>query len=252
MSRARRESGRVRSPGVIPLKDNLPTDRVPLITLGIILLNAIVYVLTIRHGSLFGGPGAGAVLRYGAIPRALTGAGSPPNALPPWETVLTSMFVHGSLLALIVNMLFLWIFGTTTEDAMGRIRFAVFYILGGVVALAVAVLVHPHAPTPVVGAGGAVSAVIGGYTLTFRDARVLSFSLIPLYVTVVEVPILVMVAVWFVLQAVFAATDVTTPLGAGGVIPYILPIAGFLFGMATMRVFATRVKPVPPRVPHPE
>ncbi len=234
---------------MIPIKDNIPTDRVPVVTVALIVINVVVYVLTLRHGSLFGGPDAGEALKYGAVPSALTGGAAPPGALSPGVTVITSLFVNGSLLALAVNMLFLWIFGNTIEDAMGRIKFVLFYVVGGVAALALAVVLEPNSPAPIVGAAGSVAAVIGGYVMLYANARVLSFSVIPLYFGAVEVPIVVLVVAWFVVQVIFGVTDVTAPTGGGGAVADIASLGGFLFGMATIKLLATNLKPVPPRVP---
>ncbi len=232
---------------MFPIKDNIPTDRAPVITIALIAANAIVYLLTIGGGSLLSGPSAQTLIKYGATPYALTHGSAPPHALSPWATVFTSMFVHGSIVALAVNMLFLWIFGNTIEDAMGRVRFVLFYFLGGIAALALVVVLAPNSPAPIVGAQGAVAAVIGGYLLLYTDARVLTFSLIPFWVTAVEVPIVVMVVVWFVVQAAFGLTDVTSP--TSGVMADLASVGGFAFGVATIRPLATNRKPVPPRVP---
>ena len=144
---------------MIPIKDNIPTDRFPLVTVALILANVIVYLLSIRHGgSLISGPDTQEIVKYGATPYALThpgvhcgligptelGCGRGVSGLPAWETVFTAMFMHASILHLAGNMLFLWIFGNTVEDAMGPIRFIVFYLLGGVAALALQVAVGPN------------------------------------------------------------------------------------------------------------
>ena len=235
---------------MIPIKDNLPNDRAPVVTVALILANVVVYLLAVGHGgSLWSGPDAHQVLRYGAIPHALTHGSAPNGALAPWQTVFTSMFLHGSFLHLVVNMLFLWIFGNTIEDSTGRLRFVVLYFGGGVAALALEVVLEPNSTAAIVGAQGAIAAILGGYTLLYGRARVLAFSLIPFYVTAVEVPIAVMVAVWFAVEAVFGATDVITPLGGGGAVADIASVGGFLFGLATIKLLATRLKPIPPRVP---
>ena len=154
--------GRLGSGAVIPIKDNIPTDRFPFVTVALILANVVVYLLAIRHGgSFFSGPDTQEVVKYGAIPYTLTHngahcaefaqqtlAGTQPigvfcngqllpdgsiahiasNALPTWETVFTSMFMHGSFLHIAGNMLFLWIFGNNVEDSMGPVKFIFFYL----------------------------------------------------------------------------------------------------------------------------
>ncbi len=120
----------------------------------------IAYLLEIRHGgSLLGGPGGGVEARFGAIPHRLTHAGG----LSTWKTLLTSMFVHASFLALLGNMVFLAIFGPAVEARLGRLRFCGFYLLAGLVALGAQVAVEPASRTPALGASGAIAAVLGGY-----------------------------------------------------------------------------------------
>jgi membrane associated rhomboid family serine protease len=264
---------------MFPIKDNMPTDRFPVVTLALIIANFIVYLLTIRHGgSLISGPDTHEVLKYGAIPRALTHSGvhcaqvapvdnpqaaevlcnsrelaangiPAENPLPPWQTVFTSMFMHGSILHILGNMLFLWIFGNNVEDSMGPVRFIIFYLLGGIAALALQVVIDPNSTAPTVGASGAIAAVLGGYILLYPHARVLTLVFIILFFTVIELPALVMLGIWFVEQALFGALNLTHPTGGGGGVAYFAHIGGFGFGLAAIRLFATRRKQVPPRVP---
>ena len=162
---------------MIPIKDNIPTDRFPFVTVALIVANVIVYLLAIRHGgSLISGPDTQEIVKYGATPYALThsgvhcglvtpselGCGRGVSGLPPWETVFTAMFMHASILHIAGNMLFLWIFGNNVEDAMGPVRFILFYLLGGVAALALQVAIGPNTVAPTVGASGAIAAVLGG------------------------------------------------------------------------------------------
>jgi membrane associated rhomboid family serine protease len=221
---------------VIPLKDNIPTDRFPLVTVALIVANIVVYLLTIGHGgSIIGGPSAAEEIKYGAVP----------NAISAW-TAFTSMFVHASIIQLAVNMLFLWIFGATIEDAMGPLRYVLFYLVGGVAALALTVALAPHSTAPIVGAAGAIAALAGGYLVLYRGARFYAISLIPLYLTVVEVPAVAMIAIWFGVQALFAAVGLTDPVGGGGFAVYFAQLGGFVFGMLTIGLLAKNGKPVPP------
>jgi membrane associated rhomboid family serine protease len=243
---------------VFPLKDNIPTDRFPVVTVGLIVANVVVFLLSIRHGgSLLGGPSACTVVDYGAIPRELTHPGDeiaftgcPRPDTPTALTVLTSMFMHGGLLHIAGNMLFLWIFGNNVEDAMGRVKFLLWYLVGGAVALGLQTLVDPNSVVPTVGASGAVAAVLGGYILLYPHARVLTVIFIIIFFTLVELPALVMIGLWFVQQALFGAYGLTNPTGDGGGVAYFAHIGGFVFGLATIRLLATRVrKPIPPRFP---
>jgi membrane associated rhomboid family serine protease len=161
------------------------------------------------------------------------------NQPPAWFTILSAMFMHGSLLHIAGNMLFLWIFGNNIEDAMGRIKFIFFYLLGGVVAALAQIAIAPSASTPTLGASGAVAAVLGGYALLYPRARVITLIFIVFFVTVIELPALLVLGAWFVLQLLDASSQ---PLTGGGV-AYFAHIGGFLFGLITIKLFATRHDP---------
>jgi membrane associated rhomboid family serine protease len=263
---------------MIPIKDNIPTDRFPLVTVALIIANVIVYLLSIRHGgSLFSGPDTQQVLKYGAIPDALTHPGThcaavtvvssnqseivcnnrllaangipAQNPLAPWETVLTSMFMHGSILHIGGNMLFLWIFGNNVEDSMGPVKFLFFYIFGGVAALALQVAINPNSTAPTIGASGAIAAVLGGYIVLYPRARVLTLVFIILFFTVIELPAWIILGIWFAEQAVFGAAGLTNPTGGGGGVAYFAHVGGFAFGLLAIRLLATKRKTIPPRFP---
>ena len=246
---------------MIPIKDNIPNDRFPLVTVALILANIVVYLLSIRHGgSLISGPDTQEVVKYGATPYALThsgvhcglvsptelGCGRGVSGLPAWETVFTAMFMHASILHIGGNMLFLWIFGNNVEDSMGPIRFLIFYVLGGVAALALQVAVGPNTVGPTLGASGAIAAVLGGYIVLYPRARVLTLVFIIFFFGVIELPALVMLGIWFAEQAAFGAAGLTNPANAGGGVAYFAHVGGFAFGLLTIRLVATRRKPTPP------
>jgi membrane associated rhomboid family serine protease len=252
---------------VIPIKDNIPTDRFPFVTVALILANVVVYILSIRHGgSLFSGPDTQEVVKYGAIPYAVVhpslhcgfvqtlGGGEIAcarhagvvNGIPTWETIFTAMFLHASIIHIAGNMLFLWIFGNNVEDAMGPLKFIIFYLAGGVAALALQVAVGPNSTAPTLGASGAIAAVLGGYIVLYPKARVLTLVLIVFFVTVIELPALLMLGVWFVEQAVFGGVGLTTPTGSSGGVAYFAHIGGFAFGLLAIKLFASKHKPTPP------
>ena len=252
---------------MFPVKDNIPTDRFPFVTVGLILANLVAYILAIRHGGSFiSGPDLQEVVKYGAIPKVLTHclghheitkffpngyavACTHSGGLPTWETVFTAMFMHASILHIGGNMLFLWIFGNNVEDAMGPVKFLGFYILGGIAALALQVAIGPNSTAPTLGASGAVAAVLGGYIVLYPRARVLTLVLIIFFFTVIELPAWVMLGVWFAQQAVFGAADLTNPTGGGGGVAYFAHIGGFAFGLLAVRLLATRRKTIPPPYP---
>jgi membrane associated rhomboid family serine protease len=263
---------------VIPIKDNIPTERFPFVTLGLIIANLVVYVLAVRHGGSFiSGPDAREVFKYGAIPHVLThpglhcaevlriGSQTPrvlcnsgllqanhipaENPLPWWETAFTAMFMHASIIHILGNMIFLWIFGNNVEDDMGHVKFLAFYILGGLAALALQVAVAPNSDAPTLGASGAIAAVLGGYIVLYPRARVLTLVIIIFFFTVIELPALVMLGIWFAEQAVFGAANLTTPTGSGGGVAYFAHIGGFAFGLLTIKLLARRRKQIPPPLP---
>ncbi len=155
------------------------------------------------------------------------------------------MFMHASILHIGGNMLFLWIFGNNVEDSMGPVRFLIFYLLGGVAALALQVAVGPNTVGPTLGASGAIAAVLGGYIVLYPRARVLTLVLIIFFFGVIELPAVVMLGVWFAEQAVFGAAGLTNPANAGGGVAYFAHVGGFAFGLLTIRLVAKRRKPTP-------
>jgi membrane associated rhomboid family serine protease len=252
---------------VFPLKDNIPTDRTPVVTIALIVLNVLAYFLW-QDGQLLGGPDDQHVVDYGAIPYEITHTGDHCDLAPDGRlacegqegvsgaaddqpatglTVLTSMFMHGSILHLGGNMLFLWIFGNNIEDAMGSPKFIAFYLLGGVAALALQVAIDTDAAVPTIGASGAVAAVLGGYLLMFPRARVVTVIFIVIFFTVVELPALLVLGLWFVQQLLFGVYELSEPVGGGGGVAYFAHIGGFAFGLLTIRLLAERRKSAPAR-----
>ena len=118
------------------------------------------------------------------------------------------MFMHGSILHLAGNMLFLWIFGNNIEDSMSKVRFVVFYVLGGLAALALQVVVEPNAAVPTIGASGAIAAVLGGYLMRYPGARIITLFVIVFFFTIVELPAMLVLALWFGQQILFGALRV--------------------------------------------
>jgi membrane associated rhomboid family serine protease len=259
---------------MVPLKDNIPNERFPLVTVALVLLNVIAYLVSIRHGGgVLGGPSNSTVLHDAAIPYDFThpgdyctlqtgvselGAvetvsqcrhGAFPGQIPTWETAFTAMFMHGGLLHIAGNMIFLAIFGPNVEDAVGRLKFLAFYLLGGLVALAAQIAVDPNSIAPTLGASGAIAAVLGGYILLYPRARILTLVFIFFFVTIIEVPAMLILGFWFVQQVLFGAAGLANPLGGGGGVAYFAHVGGFLFGLALIGVFAVHRKPQPPRFP---
>jgi membrane associated rhomboid family serine protease len=239
---------------LIPLKDDIPTRRFPIVTVVLIAINVIVYFL-FEHGLWdLGQTGNERVIDYGAIPVEITHPGTEcvsdqtftqiqcgnfavdkPSYL---ITIFTSMFLHGSLLHLGGNMLFLWIFGNNIEDSMNRALFVAFYVLGGLAALGLQVVTDANSAVPTVGASGAIAGVLGAYARLYPRARVLTLVFIVIIFTIITLPAVLVLGVWFLLQLLPAFSD---PTGTGGGVAYFAHIGGFLFGLFAIKLFATNV-----------
>jgi membrane associated rhomboid family serine protease len=165
----------------------------------------------------------------------------------PWLTLVTSMFLHGGILHLLGNMLFLWIFGGNVEDSMSRWRYVLFYLLGGLAAIGLQVLLEPNSTVPTVGASGAIAAVLGGYILLYPRARVVTVVFIVLLFTLIELPAWMLLGLWFAEQALVGAISLGDVAGEGGGVAYFAHVGGFVFGLLAIKLFAQRRKQVPPR-----
>ena len=161
--------------------------------------------------------------------------------IPTWATVFTGMFTHAGLLHLGGNMLFLWIFGNNVEDSMGPVRFVIFYLLGGIAALALQVAIGPDSAVPTLGASGAIAGVLGGYIVLYPRARVLTLIFLIIFFTFLELPAVLFLFIWFAQQAVFGAVGLTNPSGNGGGVAYFAHVGGFVFGLLAIKLFANRV-----------
>jgi membrane associated rhomboid family serine protease len=246
---------------VFPLKDDIPTRRFPVVTLALIVINVAVYFLFEQGLWDLGETGNERVLEFGAIPYEISHpgdecavdasgsqvvcegqagvSGRAPEQVPWWATIFTSMFMHGSLLHLGGNMLFLWIFGNNVEDSMSRVGYLAFYLLGGIAALGAQVVIDTGSAVPTVGASGAIAAVLGGYALLYPRARVITLVFIIIIFTVIELPALVVLGLWFLLQLLPAFSEPVVAEGGG--VAYFAHIGGFLFGLALIKLFATNV-----------
>ena len=226
---------------MLPIKDDIPTRRTPIVTIALIAINVIVYFVFEQGLWGLGEVGNERVLEYGAIPAEITDPGfevGPTDQAPFWVTILTSMFMHGSLLHLGGNMLFLWIFGNNIEDSMGRLTFVLFYVLGGLAALGLHVLSDSNSVIPTVGASGAIAAVLGAYARLYPRARVVTLVFIVIIFTVISLPALLVLGVWLLLQLLPAFSD---PVTGGGGVAYFAHIGGFVFGALAIKLFANNV-----------
>ena len=228
---------------MFPLKDNVPTRSFPIVTVALIATNFAVFIL-------YQLPNLNrSVVEYAYQPCEVVSSCPPGTAVGHgWlVTALTSMFMHGGWLHILGNMLFLWIFGNNVEDAMGRARFLVFYLLAGLTAIAaqtavtVAVGTNAAAAVPTLGASGAVSGVLGAYLVLLPTASVLTL----IFFFLMEVPAFLFLGFWFGFQLWEGGFSIVQPQASGGV-AFFAHIGGFAFGALTVRLFMIRA-PLRPR-----
>jgi membrane associated rhomboid family serine protease len=264
---------------LIPLRDNIPTDRFPVVTVVFIAINVFVFLfLQGPSFSLSAGDNVESkpVIEYGTIPYRITHPGDeckivPAEATtsntevivcegtaeyrqaqqagvpienitqpPAYLTLFTSMFLHGGWLHIIFNMLFLWIFGNNVEDSMGKPRYVAFYLLGGLAAALAQVAVASDSTVPAIGASGAIAAVLGGYALLYPRARVLTLFFL-FFIFILELPALLLLGIWIFLQFLPAVGQLANPdVGGQGGVAYWAHVGGFVFGLALIKLFAKR------------
>lgn len=204
---------------VIPLGDvSRRTRRFAIVTLLIIVANAWVFLRELQGGERF-------VAHWAVIPRAISSGHA-------WITIVTAMFMHGSWLHILGNMVFLWAFGPEIEDAMGRMRYLLFYLLGGIVAMLAQVAGSPMSRIPCLGASGAIAAVMGAFIVLYPRDRIRSLLIIVVFVTVTYIPAALLIGIWFLIQLFDAG--VVARVQTGGV-AYLAHVGGFLFGVVTTR-----------------
>jgi membrane associated rhomboid family serine protease len=207
--------------GMIPLGDvSRRPARVPVVTALIILVNAVVFVLELMRGETF-------VMQWSAVPAQIVSGHH-------WITILTAMFMHGSWSHIIGNMIFLWAFAPEIEDAMGRGRYLVFYLVGGLVAMLAQVLADPHSTVPNLGASGAIAAVMGAFLVTYPRDQIRTLLFIFVFARIRFIPAALLIGFWFLTQLFHAGA--VAQVQTGGV-AYLAHVGGFIFGAATARLF---------------
>ena len=207
--------------GMVPLGDaSRRPSRFPVVTAAIILVNVLVFLRELVGGDAF-------VMQWAAIPAQIVSGHH-------WITILTAMFMHGSWSHIIGNMIFLWAFSPEIEDAMGPVRYLVFYLSGGLVAMLAQVLADPHSTMPNLGASGAIAAVMGAFLVTYPRDRIRTLLFIFIFAKVTFIPACLLIGFWFLTQLVHAGAVANVQSGG---IAYLAHIGGFLFGVVTARLF---------------
>jgi len=206
---------------MIPLGDasRRPT-RFPVVTIALILVNVVVFVLELGGGDAF-------VLRWSLIPADIV-------AGHHWITILTAMFMHGSWSHIIGNMVFLWAFGPEIEDAMNPLRYLVFYLVGGLVAMLAQIAASPHSTVPNLGASGAIAAVMGAFLVSYPRDQIRTVLIIFVFVRVTFIPAALLIGFWFLTQLLNAGSVAAVQTGG---VAYLAHVGGFIFGAVTARLF---------------
>lgn len=218
---------------MIPYKDDNPTSTFPFVTIMLIVANMFVFFYTITHMSDIEDY-KNIVYSYGAVPSYLLSFDKL-QPIHPSMTVLTSMFMHGGLLHLGSNMLYLWIFGNNIEDILGHFSFLIFYILCGIVAAYAHAVTAPSSLTPMIGASGAVSGILGAYILMFPRAKVYTLIFLGFFVQVIRLPAYFVIGFWIVIQ--FINGMVSKGIADQGGVAWFAHIGGFLFGLVIIMLF---------------
>ena len=209
---------------MIPLRDVIPSRTTPVVTISLIVVNVLVFLYQLSLGDA----GEDFILYFGLVPAAFS-----------WVAVFTSMFLHGGLLHVGGNMLYLWIFGDNVEDRLGHGRFLVFYLLCGVAAALAQTIVSPNSPVPMVGASGAIAGVMGAYFVLYPHSRVVTLVPIIFFFQIFEIPALFFLGIWFLMQFLqglgsIAATTSGEPVGG---VAFWAHLAGFIAGLSGVVVF---------------
>jgi len=206
---------------VVPLSDASRRPRhFPAVTALVILINAVVFLTELMRGDSF-------VLKWSVVPAEIV-------AGHRWITILTAMFLHGSWSHIIGNMVFLWAFAPEIEDAMNPLRFSLFYLSGGLVAMLAQVAASPGSTVPNLGASGAIAAVMGAFLVTYPRDRMRSLLVIFIFVTIARIPAALLIVVWFLIQLLNAGAVANVQTGG---VAYLAHVGGFIFGAVTARWF---------------
>ena len=220
---------------MIPFRDDVPARHYPVTTVALIVANIVAFLY---QSGLSDGRLEAMILQYGVVPSDLVpGSGQPAAPL----SLLTSMFLHGDWFHLLGNIWFLWIFGDNVEDRMGHFRFLAFYLLCGLAGSLAHVIAHPDSVVPTIGASGAIAGVLGAYVLSYPYARILTLIPLLLFWPIVELPAVVVLGAWFVIQ--LASAGAASVGGSEPGIAWWAHIGGFVTGMLLLNLFARRHHP---------
>ena len=222
---------------MIPIRDRNPSGTFPYVTIGIIVINVLIFLYELSLGSGL----AEFIMKFGVVPLKVSyySQASDLTFINTFFPFISSMFLHGGFIHLIGNMWFLWIFGDNIEDKLGHFRFIAFYLLCGIIASSVHVFFNSQSNVPCVGASGAIAGVLGAYMVTFPRARVVTIVPLFVFIQVMELPAIVVLGFWFVIQFFNGAATITASTSGAGV-AWWAHIGGFAAGVIIlyiMRIF---------------
>lgn len=209
---------------IFPLYDENPTRRFPLVTMSIIALNIFIYIFEAGMD----------IVQLESFIRAFAFTPADFAASGNFTTIFTAMCLHGGLLHLAGNMLYLWIFGNNIEDMTGHIRFLLFYLASGVAGTLAHFLIEPSSTIPILGASGAIAGVLGAYIVLFPNAKVVSLVPIIFFVTLYRLPAILVIGLWFVIQFASGLGALQAAGGDGSSIAWFAHLGGFIFGMVVI------------------
>ncbi len=211
---------------MIPLRDTQPSHSTPIATVVIISLNVLVFLFQVSLGDYERNH---FIASFGIVPERLH-----------YSSILTSMFLHGGWIHLIGNMWFLWIYGDNVEDVLGHGRFALFYLLCGIAAAVVHILLNADSRVPTIGASGAIAGVMGAYLVKFPHSKILTLVPIFVFFTTVEVPAVFMLIYWFAIQIFSGVGSIGYSNVTKGGVAWFAHIGGFLAGMLLVYLLGSR------------
>lgn len=216
---------------MIPLKDNVPSYRPPIVTVALISLNCLIYLYLLSLGEAY----QLALVKWGTIPYEVThGVELTPElsfSIP--LSLFSSMFLHGGFFHLAGNMLYLWIFGDNVEDQLGHVKFLVFYIVCGLAASLLHIFTTPSSQIPMVGASGAIAGVLGAYMIRFPGARILTLIFFGFFIRIVAIPALFVLGFWFILQLLYGLPSIGSTSGG---VAFFAHVGGFLVGIPLFKI----------------
>jgi membrane associated rhomboid family serine protease len=226
---------------LLPLKDDNPTRRFPIVTMSLLIINIAVFVYSLQFTTaeaqqIF-------LSKYALFPKAIT-TGIPITSFslrPVYLTIITSMFLHGGILHIASNMLFLWIFGNNVEDVLGRFKFVLFYLISGAAGAFAQIATDPLSTIPNVGASGAIAGVLAAYLIMFPGAKVLTLVFF-IFIEVIRIPAIILIGFWFILQIMSGVFSLT----ATGGVAYFAHIGGFVAGLI-MTIVLLKIPRIFPR-----